>query len=210
MDNEKIKKGWHANGSGECPFKNRSCKVEPLREIKHVKAIKKLLVNCPRDFALFVLSINTGLRANDVLSLKWVDVLDENEIKAKLKIQEAKTGIIKEIVLCSNSQEALQSLLDSVGKPKMDSYIFGSRKGKGKMTLQCLNQLINKWTKAAAIKGNFGSQSLRKTFAHFALRKGLDIHKLMKTLKHLTPSITLRFAGVEKEDWNKTLLRLNL
>jgi integrase len=206
---EKIKKGWHANGNGECPFKNRSCRVEPLRKTKHINAIKRLLVNNPRNFALFVVGINSGLRASDLLVLKWRDVSDdENEIKSRIKIKEIKTGKLKEMALTSNSQAALKTLLDKC-KPEMDDYIFPSKKG-GKMSIQRMHQLVYKWTSAIGLKENYGTHTLRKTFAYFLLKKGCDIMILMDLLNHSSPAVTLRYAGITQEDRDKTILRLNL
>jgi hypothetical protein len=44
-------------------------KVEPIRNVKDIRAIKRLLANSPRNYALFVIGINTNLRASDILSL---------------------------------------------------------------------------------------------------------------------------------------------
>ena len=42
-------------------------KVEPIRELKNIKLIKKLLADRPRDLAIFTLGLNTNLRASDIL-----------------------------------------------------------------------------------------------------------------------------------------------
>jgi len=45
-------------------------KVEPIRELKAIKRIKKLREDRPRDLCLFTLGINTAYRANEFLSLR--------------------------------------------------------------------------------------------------------------------------------------------
>ena len=52
------------------PKKGTRIKVEPIRKPKDIQTIKKLLVDNPRDFCLFILGINTNLRASDLLGLE--------------------------------------------------------------------------------------------------------------------------------------------
>ena len=43
-------------------------KVEPIREVRDIKAIKAMLANNPRNYALFVIGINTSLRGSGRIS----------------------------------------------------------------------------------------------------------------------------------------------
>lgn len=52
------------------PKKGSHISVEPIRKQKDIKLIKKVLRDSPRNFCLFVLGINTNLRASDLLSIK--------------------------------------------------------------------------------------------------------------------------------------------
>jgi hypothetical protein len=54
-------------------------KVQPIRDIKRVKAIKNMLKGSgtPRNFLLFTLGINFALRISDLLKLHITDILDE-------------------------------------------------------------------------------------------------------------------------------------
>lgn len=56
-------------GNPNHPKKGSTIKVDPIRKLKDIKAIKKLLANKPRDLALFTIGINTNLRASDLLRL---------------------------------------------------------------------------------------------------------------------------------------------
>ena len=56
------------------PKKGSSITVEPIREIKDIKRIKRNLKDKPRDLLLFTLGINNGLRIGDLLKLKVQDV----------------------------------------------------------------------------------------------------------------------------------------
>ena len=58
------------------PKKGSSIKVEPIKSKKHIQTIKKLLTDKPLDYALFVIGINTNLRASDLLRIKVKQVED--------------------------------------------------------------------------------------------------------------------------------------
>ena len=67
-----MKKGENYNH----PKKGSNVKVDPIKDKKHIQTIKKLLVDKPLDYALFVVGINTNLRASDLLSIKVHQVKD--------------------------------------------------------------------------------------------------------------------------------------
>ena len=58
------------------PKKGSSTTVSPIRDVNHVKAISKLLSDEPRNKLLFVMGVNNGLRAGDLLQLKVNQVRD--------------------------------------------------------------------------------------------------------------------------------------
>ena len=55
-----MKKGQNHNH----PKKDSQIKVEPIKSLKDIETIKKLLANKPRDLALFTIGINTNVRAS--------------------------------------------------------------------------------------------------------------------------------------------------
>ncbi|SDM95106.1 hypothetical protein SAMN04488502_10974 [Dendrosporobacter quercicolus] len=63
--------------------------VEPIRDKKQIQGMKKYLKgqNC-RDWLLFTLGINSGLRVSDLLKLIVTDVKG----KERIIIREQKTG----------------------------------------------------------------------------------------------------------------------
>lgn len=56
--------------------------VEPIRNVKDINKIKQYLLGKKnkRDYCIFVVGINVGLRAGDLLSLKISDVTDGKTI----------------------------------------------------------------------------------------------------------------------------------
>ena len=45
-------------------------KVEPIRTVNAINKIKKALAPSPRNFAIFVVGINTAYRASELLSIR--------------------------------------------------------------------------------------------------------------------------------------------
>lgn len=53
--------------------------VEPIRDKNKIETVKRILKeNGSRDYLLFLLGINSGLRISDILKLKVSDVKNKN------------------------------------------------------------------------------------------------------------------------------------
>ena len=96
-------------------------KVEPIRDRKKIKDMEEYLrYRRERDYVLFVLGINTGLRISDLLKLKVEDVQN-----GSLLIREKKTGKIKECTLSDKVVKILnkyiQNEIYSTKQPKLIS-----------------------------------------------------------------------------------------
>jgi len=92
--------------------------VEPIRNPNQVVKIKGNLFKKknPRDFLLFTLLINTGLRISDGLALKVEDIKDhKGNIKDSLYILEQKTKKRRNIPLNKQAKEALNYYFKKTG-----------------------------------------------------------------------------------------------
>ncbi|MCD6532579.1 MAG: tyrosine-type recombinase/integrase [Deltaproteobacteria bacterium] len=98
-----MKKGENWNH----PVKGSSITVEPIRNPKDIKAIKRMLAGNPRDLCIFILGINTNLRASDILNLRVRDVQGQDE----LVLKEKKTGKIRRTTLNDAVRKAINNLL---------------------------------------------------------------------------------------------------
>lgn len=175
--------------------------AEPFKSIKDIQKIKQFLKgkDNKRDYTIFVVGINIGLRASDLLSLKWSDVLENNEVVNTVNIVEEKTGKRKFIELNKAAKEALNEYKDSLGVPSLDGYIFKSRKGEGHLQVRSLHRIINNTVKELNLKGNYGTHSLRKSFAYHRYMNNISLETLQKILNHSTQAQTLRYIGITKE-----------
>ena len=186
------------------PGKGSRITVEPIRDEKHIKRIKSLLKDKPRDLLLFTLGINNGLRISDLLKLKVADVKDL-EPGETLKIKEQKTGKINVLMINKSVYKVLREYFskEDIGH---DDYLFKSRNGKNKpLARETVNKMVKEWTKS--FKGNYGTHTLRKTFGYIQRTKyGVSSEVLCKRFGHSSPSITMRYLGIDDEEVNGILL----
>lgn len=180
--------------------------VDPLRKIKDVRTINKMLWENPRDHLLFVLGVNNGLRVGDLLKLT---VGDLRKLKPgdTFKIKEGKTGKTNILAINKTVYKALQHYLE-VLSPDDDQYLFRSNKGNNHpITIQRVNQLIKKWTSSINLKGNYGAHSLRKTWGYLQRKKfGVGFEVICKRFNHSNPTVTMRYLGIEDKEVNGILL----
>lgn len=183
--------------------------VEPIRDRSKIEAIKRYLRGKSiRDYSLFVLGINSGLRISDLLDLKIVDITNPaGKINDRLEILEQKTGKTKEFPLSTTAKKALQEYI-STNNPT--GWLFPSRKGDNPIDRRHAWRIISEAAHAVGIPGRIGTHTLRKTFGYWAFKNGADITRIQKLLNHSSPAITLAYIGITKEELDAVYLNLNL
>ena len=63
--------------------------VQPIRDLRQIETMKKLLKqHSLRDFCLFVVGINSGLRISDLLKLRICDVIENGKLKDRITLRE--------------------------------------------------------------------------------------------------------------------------
>jgi len=185
--------------------------VQPIRDKRKLDAIKKVLkADSLRNYTMFVMGINSGLRISDLLALKVSDVLDEKgRINNRVTIREKKTGKIKDFPFSDTTKKALLEYLGSFTYT-LDDMLFPSRKGGRQLTRQQAYRIINDAARAVGIKEQVGTHTLRKTFGYWAYQQGIDITRIQKLLNHSAPSVTLAYIGITQEELDNVYLTLNL
>jgi len=179
------------------PQKGSSTRVDPIRNLKDIKAIKKLLQDNPRDLCLFTLGINTNLRASDLLQITAGQV---RHLKAgdELTLKEQKTGKHRRITLNKAAVSSIKGLLSSRLYQDNDPLFLGQR---GPLTVPSVNRLVKQWCRAINLKGNFGSHTLRKTFGyHQRVTFGMGIPELMTVFNHSSQRETLEYLCVQPDE----------
>lgn len=195
-----------------------SYRVSPLKKQKDIEKIKQYFMghSSKRNYALFVVGINVGLRASDLVKLKINDVYDIAAKKCKdtVKVVELKTGKDREFVLNKVAQDAITLYLSERGSVLADDWLFLSQK-KSKLDVKSVNRLIRDTCKELGIKGRYGSHTLRKTFGYHAYMKNIQrdpgfINTLQVLLNHSSARTTLRYIDIDREKIADVYKDLNL
>jgi len=184
--------------------------VQPIRDLKKIETIKKLLKQQNlRDYCLFVVGINSGLRISDLLKLTVSDVIDGNKLKDRIRLREKKTNKFKDFPLSDNAKSALKEYLKT-REYTTNEPLFLSRKNKGFLLRQQAYKIINNVAKEVGIKEKIGTHTLRKTFGYHAYNNGYDITLIQKLFNHSSTSVTLRYIGITQDELDDVYLSLDL
>ena len=180
------------------PAKGSKIAVEPIKEIKNIKAIKKLLADKPRDFCLFTLGINTNLRASDLLSITvgQVAMLQPGE---EFTLKERQTGKARRITINNGVYSAIQKYLDVIPADD-EEFLFRSQR-EAVLTVPSLSRLVKGWCELVNLKGNYASHSLRKTWGyHQRVTHNVGVPELMVCFNNSSQRQTLEYLCIQPEE----------
>ena len=178
--------------------------VQPIRSLEKIEQMKIILKKrCYRDYFLFVLGINVGLRISDILKLQVKDVAD----KSHITVNEKKTGKLKMFKINSSLRDEIQSYISNMNT---EDYLFSKRNGFTPISRVQAYQILNEAAREVGITDSIGTHTLRKTFSWFLYQKTKDVALLQKLLNHSAPSITLRYIGIEQDQQDEAIESFSL
>lgn len=176
--------------------------VQPIKKIEDIQKIKKYLAKKPRDALLFSFGINTGLRISDILSLDVGDVKGRDYIE----IREKKTNKYKKFPLNRFLKEEIDLFVERLPS---EQPLFYTQKHCRLDRVQAY-RILNKATQAVGVKERIGTHTLRKTFVYHHYKKYNDIVLLQKIFNHSSPSVTLRYIGIEQDTIDESYMNFYL
>lgn len=172
--------------------------VQPIRDKEVLERFKKELMKISyRDYMMFVIGINTGLRIGDLLSLKVEDV----RARTHIIITEQKTGKYKRFLINDMLRMEINKYIDGM---RQEEYLFKSRKGNKPISRVQAYRILNKVADKLGIE-EVGSHTLRKTFSYWHYQQYKDIAILQSILNHSSPSVTLRYIGINQDINDETI-----
>lgn len=174
-------------------------KVEPIREKNKLEEMKtELLKKGYRDYMLFVLGINTGLRVSDLLDIKVSAV----KKKTHLVLVEQKTDKVKKFFI--NSQLG-QDIANYIRGMDDNEYLFQSQKGNNKPISRVqAYRVLNGAAKGVGLE-SIGTHTLRKTFGYWHYKQYKDVALLQELFNHSSPSVTLDYIGINQDVLDETI-----
>jgi integrase len=176
--------------------------VQPIREKNKIEELKILLKNQSyRDWFLFVLGINTGLRISDLITLRVSDLK-----KSHITIQEKKTQKVKRFKINAELQTYINSYIKILDGGE---FLFCSKKTGRPITRVQAYRILNRAARGVGLE-EIGTHTLRKTFGYHFYNQTKDIALLQQLFNHSAPSVTLRYIGVTQDILDKAIDEFSL
>lgn len=202
--------------------------VQPIRDIKKLHQMESMLKESnQRDYILFRLGVNSGLRISDILKLKVKDLRNQTHFI----LREQKTGKAQKLKIQPELKKELDQYLKDMND---DDFVIGSQKytdkltistkvkdenGKSKRVVQQIEntssnsplqrmqawRIINKAANEVGIYGEIGCHTLRKTFGYHFYQQYNDNNNralalLQQIFNHSSSYITLRYIGIVQDE----------
>lgn len=201
---------------------------DPIKNLEDIDRICNYFLEREqyRDYMLFVVGINFGLRYADLLRLRFCHILNEDmSFKESFDIVESKTAETRKkkknrhVVINESVMDAIEIYLTHTDNVHLDDHMFPSHSNNGKYEDRSIDRksvyrIFQKAKKDLNLDFRFGVHTLRKTFAyHQMAMSNHDPRKLtllQKMYGHSSINDTLRYIGLTNEEMEEAYLGLNL
>lgn len=175
---------------------------KPLIEIIDEDILKKVLEHLKnqthiieglRNYVLFKLLLDTGLRINEALHLKVNDIhFQTNTIHVKI----TKTKRERYVYFRDDTKEILKNLIT---RDQTNGYIFQSYKSKKKLSVEHVQNICYRLENTLKLPYNVRPHKWRHTFATKFLKSGGDLETLRLILGHESIRTTQRYLHLDND-----------
>jgi integrase len=164
---------------------------------------EKLKRNREFKFLLLIsLGGYSGLRVGDMLKLRWINIIDKEE----LELYEGKTGKYRKITFNESLKEIISMCFQNAQCEvnfEENDFLFFNRK-KGPLTRQYINRQLHLIFKTNKVRvQNGSSHTLRKTFGRRVYemndKSEASLVLLSSIFNHSSTSITRKYIGLTQE-----------
>jgi site-specific recombinase XerD len=191
-----MKKRYHCKWSDRKNYHNKQyflkdCNSLPRPiEPEDVKQILKKIRGKPRDRAMILVLLRTGMRICELLSTKIQDInLRERKI---LIFESAKNRIGRVVYLSEDARVVLKKWMKI--RNQQSDYLFYGQRGH-QLSYEAARSVFNKYsTKAGLSDKGYTLHCLRHTFASELLSAGMPLESLQYLLGHSSIVVTRRYA----------------
>jgi len=174
--------------------------VQPIKDKKLINDICEYLKNkSSRDYMLFYIGINSGLRISDLINLKTYQVRNKDFIN----ITEKKTGKEKLFPIFPHVKAELEKYLLEI---KNNLYLFQTKYGIKNICRHRAYQILKDVQREFKLD-LIGTHTLRKTFGYHYYLDVKELATLMLIFNHSSETTTLRYIGMSQERINNSLMK---
>jgi integrase/recombinase XerD len=167
--------------------------VLPDDDLKRLLAVAK---SEPRDNAILLFLLDTGVRAGELCGLSLEDISLGTSTARVL----GKGGKERTVFYSKITAKALAKWLSFRPPVLHDDPVFTSQKRKERLTPHGLIQVVQRLARKASIERRVTPHTLRHTFATLYIRNGGDSHTLQHLLGHSTLAMAQRYVDLVGRD----------
>jgi site-specific recombinase XerD len=149
-----------------------------------------------RDSVIFQLLLDTGIRINECLNIRLLDIEGKH-----LLVTETKNLQQRIVYLSKGMVEKLEVYLE-VRKEVENAYLFVNQDG-GRLSKNTFQERLRRAARACEVKKQVSPHVCRRTYAKKAILKGMDPFSLAVLLGHSTLEVTKRYVQIWGADLEK-------
>lgn len=204
------------------PAREGARPAQPITNEADIQAIRGLILarndtTAARDYLLFSLGLNSGLRGCDLVRLRLSDLVTEKGVRKSVRIKMSKTKKQIEFRLNKAVHEALARYLAAYPQAEPRHYLFfttdhGRHLPGQHLSRAMASHLIRSWCHSVGLEGSFGSHTLRKTVGYQYRVKGVPFELIQAKLGHSAKSVaaTWAYLGITAESVGRYEETINL
>lgn len=197
--------------------------VAPITDIVKINKMASILRSQQwgdRNYLLFIIGINTGIRVSDYTNMKvgqfreivergYIIIVPSKTDKRYINDDGEVVGKYKKVRI-DISDDLRDCIARYIKGRDDDEYMFPSRKGGTPIKRQTVWKILNDAAAEAGITENIGAHSMRKTFGYWHYQQNHDVRLLMEIFQHSSEDVTLRYIGVNAEKMKDSMRNMNL
>ena len=187
----------------ETPHKERTGRTY-LRPDEYTKLLS-LAGGKPRDYAIFQVFLQTGVRVSELCTLRLDDVDLEGHL---LHVREGKGMVARSIALEKKAIQALQSYL--VVRPDVLSDRLFLNRDEEPISERGVRKLVTRYCRKAGITKKVSCHSLRHTFATYKAERGVSPFQLQEWLGHASLNTTQIYVHMGRQNARKVMEQTSL
>lgn len=168
-----------------------------------------------RDVMMLRMGVCFGVRASDLVSLKWKNLFNEQyEFLDRIKIYEQKTSKLQNCLITEAVREIVLEYLDCIRWDiDLNDYVLCSTITRGNtvpIEPKTTYDIIVDAEKKIGLGYHLGSHSMRRTFANIVAcvdKSTIDMNTVSKVqglLNHSNPTTTMRYMGTLKNMYDNS------
>jgi integrase/recombinase XerC len=187
----------------ETPRKERNLRTH--LSSSEYNALLAVSAGSPRDYAVFQVFLQTGVRVSELCALR----LDDLDFAARLLLVRSGKGMVgREIELEGKAIKALRNYL-AVRPQSEHDYLFVNYAGEP-ISERGVRKMVEKYRQAAGITKRASCHSLRHTFATEKAKKGVSTWQLQEWLGHSRLDTTQIYVHLARQDAHKVMDKTSL